>query len=62
MRREGALVADRLDQASELQINTLEAPRTPLRPVSPRRVSLNALVLALGLGVRRGSWFAGLAN
>jgi protein tyrosine kinase modulator len=54
MRREGALVADRLDQASELQINTLEAPRTPLRPVSPRRVLLNTLVLALGLGVGVG--------
>ncbi|MGH8594970.1 MAG: XrtA system polysaccharide chain length determinant [Gammaproteobacteria bacterium] len=52
MRREGALVAGRLEQASELKINTLEAPRIPLRPISPRRVYLNTLVLVLGLAKR----------
>ncbi len=54
MRREGALVADRLEHAKELKLNVLEAPRDPLRPVSPRRIYLNTLVLILGIGAGIG--------
>lgn len=55
MRREGALVADRLEHAKELKLNVLEAPRDPLRPVSPKRIYLDTLVLILGIGVGVGS-------
>jgi polysaccharide chain length determinant protein (PEP-CTERM system associated) len=54
MRRESALVADRLEHAKELKLNVLEAPRDPLRPVSPKRIYLNTLVLILGIGAGVG--------
>jgi polysaccharide chain length determinant protein (PEP-CTERM system associated) len=54
MRREGALVADRLEHAKELKLNVLEAPRNPLRPVSPKRIYLNTVVLILGIGAGVG--------
>lgn len=54
MRRESALVADRLEHASDPKMDILEAPRVPLHPVSPRRILLNTLVLFLGIGAGVG--------
>ena len=54
MRRETALVADRLEQAGEAKLDILEAPRVPLHPVSPRRILLNTVVLVLGIGAGVG--------
>ena len=54
MRRESALVADRLEHASEGKLEILEAPRRPLHPVSPRRILLNTVVLVLGMGAGVG--------
>ena len=54
MRRESALVADRLEHASDPKMDILEAPRVPLHPVSPRRILLSTLVLFLGIGAGVG--------
>jgi len=54
MRRESALVADRLEHASEAKLDILEAPHIPLYPVSPRRIPLNTLVLFVGIGAGVG--------
>jgi polysaccharide chain length determinant protein (PEP-CTERM system associated) len=57
VRREDALVADRLEHAKDLKLSILEAPRDPLRPVSPDRLLLNTLVLVLGIGAGVGLVF-----
>lgn len=54
MRREGALMADRLEHAKDLKLSILEAPRDPVHPVSPQRLVLNTLVLALGIAAGVG--------
>lgn len=57
MRREDARLADRLEHAKEPKISILEAPRNSLDPVSPQRVFLNTIVLALGIGAGVGLVF-----
>jgi polysaccharide chain length determinant protein (PEP-CTERM system associated) len=54
MRRESALVADRLEHASEAKLVILEPPQIPWYPVSPRRIRLNTLVLFGGIGAGVG--------
>jgi polysaccharide chain length determinant protein (PEP-CTERM system associated) len=54
MRRESALVAGRLEHASEAKLDILEAPHIPWYPVSPKRIRLNTFVLLAGIGAGVG--------
>ncbi len=53
-RRESANISEKIEKASDLKINMIEPPRVPLRPVGPKRILLNAIVLFGGIGAGVG--------
>jgi polysaccharide chain length determinant protein (PEP-CTERM system associated) len=53
-RRESATISEKIEKASDLKINMIEPPRVPLRPVGPKRVLLNTVVLFGGIGAGVG--------
>jgi polysaccharide chain length determinant protein (PEP-CTERM system associated) len=61
-RREALALSDQAGKASdEVQFNVVEPPRVPLKPASPDRPKLLAVVLAVGLGGGGGlAWLLGM--
>jgi len=49
-RREAATISEKVEKSSDLNINMLEPPRVPTRPISPNRILLNTAVLLGGIG------------
>lgn len=50
LRREAAIISDKVEHANDVKFNVLEPPQVPQRPDAPKRIILNTIVFAVAIG------------